>query len=73
MLQYSFYGICIFSLAGFENKVLLLKISGATTPASDDIIVNTIAKTENEGAEALVTSLDIPREEWGETQAIIRK
>ncbi len=53
--------------------MLLLKISGATTPASDDIIVNTIAKTENEGAEALVTSLDIPREEWGETQAIIRK
>ena len=73
MLQYSFYDIWIFSLAGFENKVLLLKISGAITPASDDIIVNTIAKAENEGVEALVTSLDIPGEELEETQAIIRK
>ena len=53
--------------------MLLLKISGAITPASDDIIVNTIAKAENEGVEALVTSLDIPGEELEETQAIIRK
>jgi membrane-bound serine protease (ClpP class) len=48
-------------LAGFENKMILLKISGAITPASDDIIVNTITKAENEGVEALVTS----RHTWG--------
>ncbi len=56
-----------------DNKVLVLKISGAITPASDDIIANAIAKAENEGFEALVISLDTPGGGLEETQAIIKK
>jgi membrane-bound serine protease (ClpP class) len=59
--------------AGSDNKVLVLKISGAITPASDDIIANAIAKAENEGFEALVISLDTPGGGLEETQAIIKR
>ena len=58
--------------AGADNKVLVLEISGAITPASDDIIANAIAKAENEGFEALVISLDTPGGGLEETQAIIK-
>lgn len=54
-----------------ENKVLVLKISEAITPASDDIISNAIATAENENFEALVISLDTPGGGLEETQAII--
>lgn len=57
--------------AGPENKVLVLKISEAITPASDDIIANAIATAENENFEALVISLDTPGGGLEETQAII--
>lgn len=59
--------------AGSDNKVLVLKISGAITPASDDIIANAIAKAENGGFEALVISLDTPGGGLEETQAIIKR
>jgi membrane-bound serine protease (ClpP class) len=59
--------------AGPDNKVLVLKISGAITPASDDIIANAIVKAENEGFEALVISLDTPGGGLEETQAIIKR
>jgi membrane-bound serine protease (ClpP class) len=59
--------------AGSDNKVLVLKISGAITPASDDVIANAIAKAENEGFEALVISLDTPGGGLEETQAIIKR
>ncbi len=58
--------------AGSENKVLVLEISEAITPASDDIIVNAIAKAENENFEALVISLDTPGGGLVETQTIIK-
>jgi membrane-bound serine protease (ClpP class) len=58
--------------AGSENKVLVLEISEAITPASDDIIANAIAKAENENFEALVISLDTPGGGLVETQTIIR-
>ena len=51
----------------------MLKISGAITPASDDIIANAISKAENEGFEALVISLDTPGGGLEETQAIIKR
>jgi len=55
-----------------EDKVLVLEISEAITPASDDIIANAIAKAENEGFEALVISLDTPGGGLEETQIIIK-
>jgi len=58
--------------AGPENKVLVLEISEAITPASDDIIANSISKAENENFEALVISLDTPGGGLEETQTIIR-
>lgn len=58
--------------AGPQEKVLVLKISEAITPASDDIIANAIEKAENENFEALVISLDTPGGGLDETQIIIR-
>ncbi|MDD4620561.1 MAG: nodulation protein NfeD, partial [Methanosarcina sp.] len=58
--------------AGPQEKVLVLKISEAITPASDDIIANAIEKAENENYEALVISLDTPGGGLDETQVIIR-
>ena len=59
--------------AGSDNKVLVLKISGAITPASDDIIANAISKAENGGFEAFVIILDTPGGGLEETQAIIKR
>jgi membrane-bound serine protease (ClpP class) len=53
------------------NKVLVLDVSEAITPASDDIIANAIAKAENENFEALIISLDTPGGGLEETQTII--
>jgi len=57
--------------AGPENKVLVLRISEAITPASDNIITSAIAKAENENFDALIISLDTPGGGLEETQAII--
>ena len=58
--------------AGPDNKVLVLEISEAITPASDDIVADAIEKAENENFEALVISLDTPGGGLEETQIIIR-
>ncbi|HET8687833.1 MAG TPA: nodulation protein NfeD, partial [Methanosarcina sp.] len=58
--------------AGPQQKVLVLEISEAITPASDDIIADAIEKVENENFEALVISLDTPGGGLDETQVIIR-
>lgn len=57
--------------AGPQQKVLVLEISGAITPASDDIIADAIEKAENENFEALVISLNTPGGGLDETQTII--
>lgn len=57
--------------AGPQQKVLVLEISEAITPASDDIIADAIEKAENENLEALVISLDTPGGGLDETQTII--
>jgi membrane-bound serine protease (ClpP class) len=57
--------------AGPKEKVLLLEISEAITPASDDVIMGAIEKAEKENFEALVISLDTPGGGLDETQAII--
>ena len=57
--------------AGPENKVLVLDISDAITPASDNIVASAIAKAENENFDALVISLDTPGGGLEETQTII--
>jgi membrane-bound serine protease (ClpP class) len=54
-----------------SNKVLVLDISDAITPASDDIIADAIVKAENENFEALIISLDTPGGGLEETQTII--
>ena len=61
------------SVAESTNKVILLKISGAITPTSEDIIADAITKAENEGFEALVISLDTPGGGLEETEAIIKR
>lgn len=58
--------------AGPQEKVLVLEISEAITPASDDIIENAIEKAENGNFEALVISLNTPGGGLDETQVIIR-
>lgn len=58
--------------AGPQEKVLVLEISEAITPASDDIIENAIERAENGNFEALVISLDTPGGGLDETQVIIR-
>lgn len=75
----SFFLLCFIFTAAFvpaagagpENKVLVLKISEAITPASDDLVANAIARAENENFEALVISLDTPGGGLTETQAVI--
>ncbi|WP_292462783.1 nodulation protein NfeD [Methanolobus sp.] len=54
--------ILLSSAAGAqENRdVLVLEISGAITPVTDDIVADAIAITENEGYEALVITLNTP-------------
>lgn len=55
-----------------QEKVLVLEIFEAITPASDDIVADAIEKAENENFEALVISLDTPGGGLDETQVIIR-
>ncbi len=57
--------------AGPQEKVLVLEISEAITPASDDIIADAIERAENEHFEALVISLNTPGGGLDETQRII--
>lgn len=57
--------------AGPEDKVLVLEISEAITPASDDLIANAIQKAESENYEALIISLNTPGGGLEETQNII--
>jgi membrane-bound serine protease (ClpP class) len=57
--------------AGSQQKVLVLEISEAITPASDDTIANAIEKAENENFQALVISLNTPGGGLEETQTII--
>ncbi|WP_292376032.1 NfeD family protein [Methanosarcina sp. UBA411] len=54
-----------------QQKVLVLEISEAITPASDDIIADAIERAENENFEALVISLNTPGGGLDETQKII--
>ena len=58
--------------AGPEEKVLVLEIAEAITPASDNLIADAISKAENENFEALVISLDTPGGGLEETQIIIK-
>lgn len=57
--------------AGSQQKVLVLEISEAITPASDDVIADAIEKAENENFDALIISLDTPGGGLDETQKII--
>ena len=57
--------------AGPQQKVLVLEISEAITPASDDVIADAIEKAENENFQALVISLNTPGGGLEETQTII--
>lgn len=58
--------------AGPENKVLVVEVSGAITPASDDLITSAVQKAQNENYEALIISLDTPGGGLEETQSIIK-
>jgi membrane-bound serine protease (ClpP class) len=58
--------------AGPEEKVLVLEIAEAITPASDNLIADAISKAENENFEALIISLDTPGGGLEETQIIIK-
>jgi membrane-bound serine protease (ClpP class) len=58
--------------AAAEDKVLVLEISGAITPASDNLIADAIEKAENGNFEALIITLDTPGGGLDETQMIIK-
>ncbi|WP_410508928.1 nodulation protein NfeD [Methanosarcina hadiensis] len=55
-----------------ENKVLVLEINGAITPASDNLIADAIERAEDGNFEALVITLDTPGGGLEETQIIIK-
>lgn len=59
--------------AGAGEKVLVLEIAEAITPATDNIIADAIEKAENEDFEALLISLDTPGGGLDETQVIIKE
>ncbi|HOW14969.1 nodulation protein NfeD [Methanosarcina sp.] len=58
--------------AAAEDKVLVLEISGAITPASDNLIADAIERAENGNFEALIITLDTPGGGLDETQIIIK-
>ncbi|AAM04348.1 TPA: nodulation protein NfeD [Methanosarcina acetivorans] len=58
--------------AAAEDKVLVLEISGAITPASDNLIADAIQSAESGNYEALVITLDTPGGGLEETQIIIK-
>lgn len=55
-----------------ENRVLVLEINGAITPASDNLVDDAIQRAENGNFEALVITLDTPGGGLEETQIIIK-
>ncbi|MCC4770270.1 nodulation protein NfeD [Methanosarcina sp. DH2] len=55
-----------------EDRVLVLEIAEAITPASDNLIADAIERAENGNFEALVISLDTPGGGLEETQIIIK-
>lgn len=55
-----------------ENRVLVLEINGAITPASDNLIADAIERAENGNFEALIITLDTPGGGLEETQIIIK-
>ena len=59
--------------AGPEDRVLVLEISEAITPASDNLVADAIEKAESGGFEALLISLDTPGGGLEETQVIIKE
>lgn len=61
------------AMAGPEDRVLVLEIFEAITPASDNLVADAIEKAESEGYEALLISLDTPGGGLEETQIIIKE
>ncbi|MDQ1275698.1 MAG: hypothetical protein QG610_1273 [Euryarchaeota archaeon] len=55
-----------------ENRVLVLEIDEAITPASDNMVADAIERAENGNFEALVITLDTPGGGLEETQIIIK-
>ncbi len=55
-----------------ENRVLVLEIDEAITPASDNLVADAIERAENGNFEALVITLDTPGGGLEETQIIIK-
>jgi len=55
-----------------EDRVLVLEITGAITPASDNLIADAIQRAESGNFEALVITLDTPGGGLEETQIIIK-
>ncbi len=58
--------------AAAEDRVLLLEITGAITPASDNLIADAIEEAESGNFEVLVITLDTPGGGLEETQTIIK-
>lgn len=58
--------------AAAEDRVLVLEITGAITPASDNLIADAIGKAEKGNFEALIITLDTPGGGLDETQIIIK-
>lgn len=79
LLSFFLLGCILFSMlatpagAGPEERVLVLEISEAITPASDNLVADAIDKAESEGFEALLISIDTPGGGLEETQVIIKE
>lgn len=58
--------------AAAEDRVLVLEITGAITPASDNLIVDAIERAEIGNFETLIITLDTPGGGLDETQIIIK-
>ncbi|MDD4748838.1 MAG: nodulation protein NfeD [Methanosarcinaceae archaeon] len=78
LLSFFFLTFILFSwlvapvTAGPDDRVLVLEISEAITPASDNLVIDALEKAESEGFEALLISLDTPGGGLEETQGIIK-
>lgn len=59
--------------AAAEDRVLLLEINGAITPATDNLVADAIQRAESGNYEALVITLDTPGGGLEETQIIIKE
>jgi membrane-bound serine protease (ClpP class) len=60
LLTLSFILFSSSAAAQEDRNVLVLEISGAITPVSDDIVADAISVAENEGYEALIITLNTP-------------